>query len=238
MADVRRKLSRKELLQETIKHAFCSTEFKEFESRGFKGSSHKVFLDSKEGKVELKDLATKATVDTSSHTGTVMISEISDVVRDDEPNRMNHVRDLMNVSMTDQAQIVAGQVYDFTDALTLGAVVLAENGDFDNVNSASATFLIDFVVVPEPQQATSIRWSLEDVNHDGTLDLVFHFLTQELTNADGSPAPAWGNACLIATVDGQLLPEICDAARFFFKGCDKGPHGQNNQIQNQQGPKK
>ena len=116
--------------------------------------------------------------------------------------------------------------------------VLAENGDFDNVTSASATFLIDSVVVPEAQQATSIRWSLEDVNHDGTLDLVFHFLTQELTNADGSPAPASGNACLIATVDGQPLPEICDAARFFFKGCDKGPNGQNNQIQNQRGPKK
>ena len=116
--------------------------------------------------------------------------------------------------------------------------VLAENGDFDSVSSASATFLIDSAVVPEAQQATSIRWSLEDINHDGTLDLVFHFLTQELTNAEGSPASELGNACLIATVDGQPLPEICDAARFFFKGCHKGPNGQNNQIQNQRGPKK
>jgi hypothetical protein len=116
--------------------------------------------------------------------------------------------------------------------------VLAENDDFDNVNSASATFLINSEVVSEAQQATSIRWSLEDVNHDGTLDLVFHFLTQELTNADGLPAPASGDACLNATVDGEPLLEICDAARFFFKGCDKGPNGQNNQIRNQRGPKK
>ena len=58
-----------------------------------------------------------------------MISEIADIVRDDDPTRRSHVRDLMNVGMTDQAQIVAGQVYNFTDALTLGAVMLAENGE-------------------------------------------------------------------------------------------------------------
>lgn len=127
--DVRRKGKRKDQIEGLIKLAFNSEAFTEFEGRGFKGASNKMCLDQKDGKVLLRDLATKATVDTSDHTGNVMISEISDIVRDDTPTRMSHVRDLLNVSMTDQAQIVAGQVYSFTDALTLGAVMLAENAE-------------------------------------------------------------------------------------------------------------
>ncbi len=127
--DVRRKGKRKDQIEGLIKLAFNSEAFTEFEGRGFKGSSNKMCLDQKDGKVLLVDVATKATVDTSDHTGNVMISEISDIVRDDSPTRRSHVRDLLNVSMTDQAQIVAGQVYDFTDALTLGAVMLAENAE-------------------------------------------------------------------------------------------------------------
>lgn len=127
--DVRRKSTRKDHLKALIIAGLNSSEFKSFQGRGFSGASQKMFLDQNENKVELKDVETKATVDTSSHTGTVMISEISDIVRDDTPTRMSHVRDILNVSMTDQAQIVAGQVYDFTDALTLGAVMLAENGE-------------------------------------------------------------------------------------------------------------
>ena len=134
--DVRRKSSRKDHIHELIKHAFMSAEFETFKSSGMTTSSTKMFLDQENGKVQLKRLGSKgefgniakSTVDTSSHTGTVMISEVSDVVRDDSPTRMSHVRDIINVSMTDQAAIVAGQVYDFTDALTLGAVMLAENG--------------------------------------------------------------------------------------------------------------
>jgi HK97 family phage major capsid protein len=127
--DVRRKLSRKEQLSALIVAGLNSTEFKSFEGRGFTGASNKMFLDQDGESIELKDTTTKATVDTSSHTGTVLISEVSEVVRDDAPTRMSHVRDIINVGMTDQAQIVAGQVYDFTDALTLGAVMLAENGE-------------------------------------------------------------------------------------------------------------
>ncbi|MCP4987260.1 MAG: hypothetical protein GY928_14775 [Colwellia sp.] len=127
--DVRRKASREDHMKALITNAFSTKEFKEFEGRGFKGASNKMYLDQSDGKIEVKDVATKATVDMASHTGVVMISEVSDVVRDDAPTRTSHVRDIINVSMTDQAQIVAGQVYEFTDALTLGAITLAENGE-------------------------------------------------------------------------------------------------------------
>lgn len=128
--DVRKNLSRKGQLELLIKNALCSKEFQEFEARGFKGASNRMYLDqTKDGKLELKETATKATVAVSTdHTGTVMISEIADVIREDSPTRRSHVRDVLNVGMTDQAQIVAGQVYDYSDALTLGAIMLAENG--------------------------------------------------------------------------------------------------------------
>ena len=127
--EVRRKASRLDQMKTLIQNSFASKEFEAFEGNGFKGYSEKMFLDQNDGKIELKSVTSKATIDTSSHTGTVLISETSDIVRDDAPTRMNHVRDLINVSMTDQAQVVAGQVYDFTDALTLGAIMLAENGE-------------------------------------------------------------------------------------------------------------
>lgn len=134
--EVRRKADRRTHIEELIKQSLSSKEFKEFENRGFVGASSKMVLGQEGEKVQLKTLngreggalIEKATVDTSSHTGTVMISDVSDIVRDDAPTRVSHVRDLLNVSMTNQAQVVAGQVYDFTDALTLGAVMLAENG--------------------------------------------------------------------------------------------------------------
>lgn len=127
--DVRRKASREDHMKALITNALCSKEFQDFEGRGFKGASNKMYLDQKDNKVEVKDVATKATIDMASHTGVVMISEVSDIVRDDAPTRTSHVRDIINVSMTNQAQIVGGQVYDFTDALTLGAIMLAENGE-------------------------------------------------------------------------------------------------------------
>jgi len=127
--DVRRKTSRRDHMKTLIAQGLSSVEFKEFESRGFKGASNKLYLDQKDGEIELKDVSTKAVVPLTNHTGTVMISEVSDIVRDDDPTRTSHVRDIINVGMTDQAQIVAGQVYDFSDALTLGAVMLAENGE-------------------------------------------------------------------------------------------------------------
>jgi hypothetical protein len=134
--DVRRKANRKTHMEELIKRAFLSEEFDSFKSRGFTGASQKMVLDQEGKEVQLKRLGgkkgdesstIKATVSvTNDHTGTVLISEVSDIVRDDTLTRVSHVRDLLNVSMTDQAQIVAGQVYDYTDALTLGAVMLAD----------------------------------------------------------------------------------------------------------------
>jgi hypothetical protein len=34
--------------------------------------------------------------------------------------------------------------------------------------------------------ATPVRWTLEDVNGDGYMDMLFHFKTQELTIPSGS----------------------------------------------------
>jgi len=122
-------MNRTDAFKTLIEKGLKSKAFKDYQDKGFKGSTSKMQLGEDlrgTGKVDL-NTAEKAVVPTTDHTGTVMISEISDIVRDDAPNRKAHVRDLMNVSSTDQAQIVAGQVYNFSDALTLGAVMLAEN---------------------------------------------------------------------------------------------------------------
>lgn len=127
----RKKLTREEQMKALVDQAFKSEEFENFQNRGYKGYSEKMSLNNTDkGKLELNGLESKAVIPISTnHTGTVMISEISDIVRDDTPARKMHVRDLLNVGMTDQAQIVAGQVYDWTDALTLGAIMLSENGE-------------------------------------------------------------------------------------------------------------
>jgi hypothetical protein len=129
--DARKKLTRDEQMKVLIDQAFKSEEFENFQNRGYKGYSEKMSLNNTgKGKLELNGLESKAVIPISTnHTGTVMISEISDIVRDDTPARRMHVRDLLNVGMTNQAQIVAGQVYDWTDALTLGAIMLSENGE-------------------------------------------------------------------------------------------------------------
>ncbi len=134
MPDARTKLTRDEQLKFLIANGFSSKAFDDFAGTGYKGFSQKITVDNDaEGKVILvdagsqKDGADKAVIPITSHTGTVMISEISDIVRDDTPSRKMHVRDLLNVSATESAQIVGGQVTGWTDALTLGATVLAEN---------------------------------------------------------------------------------------------------------------
>jgi len=135
VAEVRKNLSKEEQLELLVKNAFFSEEFKKFEGMGFKGATSKMSLDSdSNGKINLIDAssvrdAEKAVIPITDHTGTVMISEISSIVRDDSPARKKHVRDLLNVSGTSAAQIVGGQVTDWTDALTLGATVLAENAE-------------------------------------------------------------------------------------------------------------
>jgi hypothetical protein len=129
--EARKKITKEDQFKVLVDQAFKSEEFEAFQNRGYKGYSEKMTLNNtKDGKFELNGLESKAVVPISTnHTGTVMISEISDIVRDDTPARKMHVRDLLNVGMTDQAQIVAGQVYEWTDALTLGAIMLSENGE-------------------------------------------------------------------------------------------------------------
>lgn len=136
--DARKKLTRDDQLKVLIDRAFKSQAFEDYKSGGFSRATGKMALDNDEsGKIQLvkvvadadKSGTEKAVIPISTnHTGTVMISEIKDVVRDDTPARKKHVRDLLNVGMTRQAQIVAGQVFDYSDSLTLGAIVLAENG--------------------------------------------------------------------------------------------------------------
>jgi HK97 family phage major capsid protein len=130
VSEARTKLTREEQIKLLIANGFKSKAFKDFEGAGFKGHSQKITIDNDdEGKVILVDASShnKAVIPITDHTGTVMISEISDVVRDDTPSRKMHVRDLLNVSQTSSAQVVAGQVTGWSDALTLGATVLAEN---------------------------------------------------------------------------------------------------------------
>jgi HK97 family phage major capsid protein len=127
--DVRRHLSKRQQLEILVANAFKSEEFDRFESKGYAGETCKMTLGGKD-KIELHRLgeqSDKTVVPITGHTGTVMISEISDMLRDDTPIRNQHIRDLINVRPTSAAQIVAGQVYSYTDALTLGALIVAEN---------------------------------------------------------------------------------------------------------------
>lgn len=132
--DARTKLTREQQFEQLIKMTFNSDEFEEWSSKNYKGGTKKMALDNDESgnfilvDAKSNDKENKAVIPVSTnHTGTVMISEVSDIIRDDTPTRKMHVRDLMNVSQTMQAQIVAGQVTGWTDALTLGATVLSEN---------------------------------------------------------------------------------------------------------------
>ena len=133
MPDVRTKLNREEQIKLLITSGLYSKEFSEFKGKGYKGGSAKMTLDNDEsGKIQLIDVASanevqKTVIPITDHTGSVMISEVSNIVRDDTPIRKKHVRDLLSVSSTASAQIVGGQVTDWTDALTLGATVLSEN---------------------------------------------------------------------------------------------------------------
>lgn len=131
--DVRKKLTKKEQLEVLVSNALQSKEFADYSNKGFKGVTQKMTLDNDEnGKIQLVDAnsineAEKVVIPITSHTGVVMIAEITDVTRDDAPSRKMHVRDLLNVSSTTGATIVGGVVTGWTDSITMGATVLAEN---------------------------------------------------------------------------------------------------------------
>lgn len=117
-----------------------------------------------------------------------------------------------------------GEIAEWEQCSDLPAINLCSNG-------LTVVGVTDFVIV-EPTEAiflgaTSLRFSVEDVDHDGIEDdVVYFFKTKELDislatdNLDGS-----FQACLeITNPVGTPLTEPCDSVVLFSKGrCDKGP---------------
>jgi len=117
-----------------------------------------------------------------------------------------------------------GEIAEWGQCSDLPAINLCSNGltvvgvtDFVIVGPTEATFL----------GAPSLRFSVEDVDHDGIEnDVVYFFKTKELDisqatdNLDGS-----FQACLeITNPVGTPLTEPCDSVVLFSKGrCDKEP---------------
>ena len=56
--------------------------------------------------------------------------------------------------------------------------------------------------------ASPVRWKLSDVDHDGDLDLLLHFRTQETSIADGQVV-----ACLTATTFDGVTLQGCDSIK-------------------------
>lgn len=108
---------------------FKSEDYQNFEKKNFVGGTQQYTLGEKGEVIEKSkydEVREKAVGVTADHTGTVLISEISNNVRD-IPLRKTHVRNLMTVRPTSSASIVAPEVTDYTDAYTAGATTLAEN---------------------------------------------------------------------------------------------------------------
>jgi hypothetical protein len=117
-----------------------------------------------------------------------------------------------------------GEIAEWVQCSDLPSINVCSNG-------LTVVGVIDFEVV-EPTEAiflgaTSLRFSVEDLDHNGIEnDVVFFFKTKELQigeaadNGDGS-----SQACLqITNSDGTIDIVGCDAVVLFSKGrCDKGP---------------
>lgn len=119
-----------------------------------------------------------------------------------------------------------GEIAEWVQCSDLPSINVCSNGltvvgvidfGFEIVESTEATFL----------GAPSLRYSVEDVDHDGDEDdVVYFFRTRELKkdlvtpNGDGP-----SEACLqITNPDGTTLDKDCDSVVLFSKGrCDKGP---------------
>ena len=123
-------LTKKDVIQMAINKALMSDEYKAFIDGGMNGKSKKVTLTKEEIQNKVVSIA-------SDYTGTVLISEASGRVID-VPNRAINVRDLINITNTDQPNIVGQEVNGWSDAFTASATELAENesapeGSFDVV---------------------------------------------------------------------------------------------------------
>lgn len=78
---------------------------------------------------EQRDKTVSVSVD---HTGNIFITEPRLNIRD-FPQRQSHIRDLMPVESTSSTQITAPEVYDYTDALTMGVEMLGENDEAPDI---------------------------------------------------------------------------------------------------------
>ncbi|MDX9788044.1 MAG: hypothetical protein RBT11_14770 [Desulfobacterales bacterium] len=97
------------------------------------------------------------------------------------------------------------------------AIAILEANLVDFVNVGSATFAVAALGV----DAEFVRYSIEDVNHDGVMDLVLHFFTEDLIPDVPMEAPAPLEGCLtvaIETMNGLVDYSLCDEALFFNEG--------------------
>lgn len=122
-------VSFKERTAALLDHLFKTEDFKKFEANGYVGGTEKygILQDGTiKTSMELDEIRQKAVSVTSNHTGVVELTEFVANVKD-VPLRKTHIRNLMTVRPTSAAQIVAPEVYDYTDAMTQGFAMLAEN---------------------------------------------------------------------------------------------------------------
>ncbi|MFZ7112411.1 MAG: hypothetical protein ACOWYE_12070 [Desulfatiglandales bacterium] len=98
----------------------------------------------------------------------------------------------------------------------IAVAILDPELNLEEFGSASASIRVDDLQIG----AESVKWSVEDVNHDGTLDLVFHFSTNDLIPEGEfeSMDPGTHELCLTPTINESPGEALCDDAMFFTKG--------------------
>lgn len=102
----------------------------------------------------------------------------------------------------------------------IAVAILDPELDLEEFNSASASVWVEDLQVG----ADSVKYSVEDVNHNDTLDLVFHFSTKDLIpegDLDPLDPPDVFELCLTPTINESTMDSLCDEARFFTKGQKK-----------------
>jgi len=200
------KLTWQEKVENLVAAVLCTEEFTEISDNSqFAGkTSKKMTIDYSGDTPELKSVAanpkklnfsenaTKAVVPLTSHTGDQLITNISDVIRDDAYVRTEHIRDLFNVQQTDNPQIAGGTVLSYTDALTLGAAMYAENAQI-----AESVFTSGEATWEAKRIGNSIRFSNSLLATNGLKWLINHVISllpealyfvedNQLLNGDGA----------------------------------------------------
>jgi len=91
------------------------------------------------------------------------------------------------------------------------AILTTDAFDASDINPASAMF----------EGASPVRWVLSDVDHDGDLDLLLHFRTEDTT----SIVAGQEEACLTATTFGGVTLRGCDSIKVVPAKGAGGVHG-------------